>query len=780
MKAAVRYVPWAVVAVGVFYLVGAMTPRSDPKGEMKLKAFASLPVQDGGRFKPIDTYARVQLMLLNNRQDYTDEKGESGQPAVRWLLNVLADGMMQRESMLPVVNPEVRQWLGLPDGRRWYTYREIFEALKGKDAAVERLLKTPEDKRTDAEKQIYLTLEGTMSLKASADAFRKAQKELGNPRELRIFRIENDQVRSMLGLPAREGLRYSFAEITGNWDRRGEENADQAMRFLQFYRKSEQARKRDEKQRDIVDRKAMELAGHIRIFAGLEHLDGMAVVPPSSGEKWQTLEEGIYGGDKRTPEAAELEGIIRAYAHNDVKEFNKAVDAYQKRVVEKMPNEAGMVRLEVWFNQFSPFYRCIALYVLVFLLACLSWVVWPEMLRRSAFYLGIAVVIVHTFALCLRMYIQGRPPVTNLYSSAVFIGWGCVLLCLAIEWWYRNGIGVAVAAGLGFSTLIIAHHLGGGGDTMEMLQAVLDTNFWLATHVTTVTLGYAATFGAGFLGAAYLWRVLATTVVAFYRNRNQPGWTNGFAFSAALAGVVAIPAVVLLVLLGGLSYVFFPDDAQGLTWMLAIPIFVGAAVYAVVLGLQWTSAPAGAAVQELPSEARWLDKVVLTQSASKTLAGVVYGVVCFATMLSFIGTVLGGIWADQSWGRFWGWDPKENGAILIVIMNALILHARWGGMIKERGLVALTIVGNMVTMWSWFGTNQLGIGLHAYGFNNALVKMCTYFWFTQFGVLFAALLPLRYWRSYSALEPIKPEKTPAPKPSPRTGGRGSTGIMPAH
>ena len=43
-----------------------------------------------------------------------------------------------------------------------------------------------------------------------------------------------------------------------------------------------------------------------------------------------------------------------------------------------------------------------------------------------------------------------------------------------------------------------------------------------------------------------------------------------------------------------------------------------------------------------------------------------YGTLCFAIFFSFVGTVLGGLWADDSWGRFWGWDPKENGALIIV------------------------------------------------------------------------------------------------------------------
>ena len=126
----------------------------------------------------------------------------------------------------------------------------------------------------------------------------------------------------------------------------------------------------------------------------------------------------------------------------------------------------------------------------------------------------------------------------------------------------------------------------------------------------------------------------------------------------------------------------------------------------------------------------------------------IYGIVCFATLFSFVGTVLGGIWADQSWGRFWGWDPKENGALLIVIWNALILHARWGGLVKQRGMAVLAVVGNMVTCWSWFGTNQLGVGLHAYGFNDKLSAWLDRFWVTQLALIAVGLVPLRHWLSF--------------------------------
>src|SRR3569623_950715 len=102
------------------------------------------------------------------------------------------------------------------------------------------------------------------------------------------------------------------------------------------------------------------------------------------------------------------------------------------------------------------------------------------------------------------MALEGRPPITNLYSSAIFIGWGACILGLVLERFWRNSIGLVVSSTIGFLTLIIAHHLSLSGDTMEMLRAVLDTNFWLATHVVVVTLGYASTFVAGFLAVLYV------------------------------------------------------------------------------------------------------------------------------------------------------------------------------------------------------------------------------------------------------------------------------------
>jgi hypothetical protein len=127
----------------------------------------------------------------------------------------------------------------------------------------------------------------------------------------------------------------------------------------------------------------------------------------------------------------------------------------------------------------------------------------------------------------------------------------------------------------------------------------------------------------------------------------------------------------------------------------------------------------------------------------------VYGIICFATLFSFVGTVLGGIWADQSWGRFWGWDPKENGALLIVLWCATMLHARWGGLVKARGLMNMALVGNIITSFSWFGVNMLGIGLHSYGFMDEAFFWLSLFIATQLAIILIGLLPLKWWRSFN-------------------------------
>jgi ABC-type transport system involved in cytochrome c biogenesis permease subunit len=622
-----RYPAWVAAGLAALFLGAALAPPDESVRGMNLHAFAKLPVVDSGRVKPIDTVARTSLMVISNRQTvHVDDNGKDLElTPVRWLLDVLSS-------------------------------RDPFD---------------------------------------------------GPAAGYKVFRIENDQVLNLLGLEMRPGsYRYSLKEIGKN------------------YPKLEQEVKRvgdmDPKERNLFDTKVYELGQHLDLYAQLAGRKVPLVAPQGSGdEEWFSLaqvdevvrgpvgdalqelfaQKGIDPKKLNDAQIDELRGLLNAMIEKKRAEvspvagaYADALAAYRDGKAEKF-NEAvakvkatsvpdrdagrilfrvfGVTRtgLETAFNDFAPFYQCMVLYVVVFLLTCVAWVVWAGPLNRAAFGLAALTLVIHTLALIARMYIQGRPPITNLYSSAVFIGWACAVMGLGLEAYFGMGIGNVVTAVLGVLTSFVAHHLGGSGDTLEMMQAVLDTNFWLATHVVVINLGYAATFVAGCLGVRFI-----------------------------LTGVFS----------------------------------------------------------------RQLDAELF-----KVLSQVTYGCVCFGTLLSFVGTVLGGIWADQSWGRFWGWDPKENGALLIVIWNALILHARWGGLVKQRGVAVLAAAGNTFVLWSWFGTNQLGVGLHAYGFSNTLAMLCTVSWVLLLGIVAVGLVPVRKWRSFGG-RGGSPVPNPAP-PSPRRG-----------
>ena len=119
----------------------------------------------------------------------------------------------------------------------------------------------------------------------------------------------------------------------------------------------------------------------------------------------------------------------------------------------------------------------------------------------------------------------------------------------------------------------------------------------------------------------------------------------------------------------------------------------------------------------------------------REVARMVYGTLCFALVFSVVGTILGGVWANESWGRFWGWDPKENGALMIVLSQLAILHGRMGGYLKAFGIAVATILQGVVVAFSWWGVNLLGVGLHSYGFTDGIWRALLAFYVVEGGVM---------------------------------------------
>jgi cytochrome c-type biogenesis protein CcsB len=665
MKKLLFVLPWFFVALFGMEIIAVMAPKKD--GEFHVREFGALPVLLNGRIQPFDSVARNSLLQIRSTGDVPLEEVPSWKfwhhpkklKSTEWLLEVMArPEIADTRPIFLIHHAELLGELKLEDkgveksALRYYTFEQLKPVLKTISEQSQKAAEIKPEDQTTFQKQVTKL--------ANAVMLYQRLKVTLQPEGVDNFSKElADFLKDLV--PAQAAARAS--ESGKAFDR------------------------------DAIARMAQPLQD-FQLMAKFAYPLVVPPVNPAAGhDQWQTAGASLLDSARNGeihPAVSDFAAMMTAYGQQKPEEFNRALDEYRAWLQPRYAKEVTKGEAEFYYNNVKAFVHAIIIYVCAFLLAgsaVLFLAVSPavsESLRRSAFYLVILAGVVHTFGLVYRMVLEGRPPVTNLYSSAIFIGWGTMVLGLIIERIHRVGIGSLVGSLAGFVTLLIAQNLALGGDTMEMLRAVLDTNFWLATHVVVITLGYASTFFAGLLAILYIF-------------------------------------------LG----VFTPN----LTQKLCV-----------------TSGPASQSGSKSSKPAQSATPVDLGKALSK----MVYGVVCFATLFSFVGTVLGGIWADQSWGRFWGWDPKENGALLIVLWNALILHARWGGLVRDRGLMNLAVFGNIVTSFSWFGVNMLGIGLHSYGFMDAAFKWLMLFVTGQLIIIGLGLLPLNLWSSFRVRSNAQP------------------------
>ena len=706
MKLLFKLIPWLFVALFGAEIIAVMLPKPDE--EYHVREFGRLPVLLNGRIQPFDSVARNCLLQIRSTGDVPLEVVPSWEfwhhpkklKSSEWLLEVMTrPEMADTRPIFLIHHAELLGELKLQDkgveksGLRYYTFMELQPLLP---EINEQARKAGDSKAEDQ------------------TTFQKQVEKLANALSL-----------------------YQRLKVTLQ-----PEGADDFAQQLAVFQKNlgpaQLALKASESGKEFDKEALGRIAAPLKEFQLMSRYGYPLTVPPvnpgEAPDHWQTIGASLLEPGHAAalhPAVTNFAAMATAYRAHQPESFNQAVANYKTWLAPQFQKALRKGRAEFYFNSVKPFLHAMIIYLFAFVLACgglLTLTVAPslsESLRRSAFYLVIVAGLVHTFGLIFRMALDGRPPVTNLYSSAIFIGWGTMVLGLLLEKVYRVGIGSVVASLAGFVTLMIAHNLALGGDTMEMLRAVLDTNFWLATHVVVITLGYASTFAAGLLAILYIFvgvftPLLAQKVGAGSKSPSSapPPTSSGSDPFRASKTLPATPSV---------------PNGQGRAQRRAA-----------------AAAPSRIGNQESP--------IVLGEA----LTTMVYAIVCFATLFSFVGTVLGGIWADQSWGRFWGWDPKENGALLIVIWNAVILHARWGNLMGNRGLMNLAVFGNIVTSFSWFGVNMLGIGLHSYGFMDAAFYWLMFFIASQLIVIAIGFLPLSLWRSFRVTAKSPSPGLPAP------------------
>jgi len=603
-----------------------------------LDGFGELPVQYNGRLKPISALAENNLRLLRGRTSIEGEVIAGGETSERtfgateWFL--LHNFEPTYADTLPVFRVDHADVLSLfgkthKDGK-YFSWNDLSPHM---DAIREAANQAPEESRLRNAFQ-----RAVVNLASNGNLYIRLRYSLllpsGTDDPLHVYREWQT-----INVDTRRAVRAMDA---------GEVADSQALadfqRFLTFLQGLSDA----------------SMVGISPLGERPEDPEKATVENPQKLLHWNNVGEALLEREflaqlQLDPVALSYAQMASAWRAQDPATFNQHVALVAANTGTYAEHAA--IGLEHRFQKMDPFYTAIILYVLVFIIVVISWLVLPVPLRQAAFSLLVFTFVLHTLAIVARVIIQGYAPITNLYSSAIAVGWIAVLICLLLEpLVLRNGLASAAASAIGFCTLIVAKNLiefSSAGDTLEPMRAVLNSNFWLATHVITITLGYGAMFVAGAMGILYV--------------------LNGL-------------------LVKGMS-----------------------------------------------------------ETTAQRLYAACYGTIAFALILSFIGTMLGGIWADQSWGRFWGWDPKENGALLIVLWCALLLHARWGGLVRRRGFLALAIFGNVVTAWSWFGVNMLGIGLHTYGFMDSAFWWLLGFALSQLLIMAAAALPKDIWASPQAI-----------------------------
>lgn len=495
---------------------------------LDFKQFGLLAIQDGGRRKPVDTFAREALIKITGRSTCADRAGRRWQPEDFLLSATLDTHDWKQEPIILVSYGKLKEQLGLEKTQR----------------------------------------------------------------------------------------RFSFAQLSGSGE-------------LQRVADEARALKRAEKPLDRLQSEALAVSDRLGLLARLADGSALLLVPPPQNQTdtWLAPDPATiakyYNEGQFGPAFSELQSLTNAYLHGDSFAFSRsAIELRQslRTLSSTIYPAEGNLRLEYFYNHFEAFYRAIWFYACAFLVLLVAHLRQQgRLLRNLGVLLVLCALAFHATGITLRCFIGGRPPVTNMYESIIWVSFAASLFGMIFFIRYRTPIYLLAAVPVTLIALLLVHQMPiAMPSSIDPLVPVLRDNFWLTVHVLTITLSYAAFALAMGFGHILLWRYA----------RNPRG---------ARA------------------------DASMHFWL--------------------------------------------------------YRVLQLGVLLLAAGTILGGVWANYSWGRFWGWDPKETWALIALLCYITTLHGRLAGWWTQFGLVVASVVCFLAVLMAWYGVNfVLGKGLHSYGF----------------------------------------------------------------
>jgi cytochrome c-type biogenesis protein CcsB len=378
---------------------------------------------------------------------------------------------------------------------------------------------------------------------------------------------------------------------------------------------------------DRTHQEALDVTERLILFGRIMEGSAFFIVPPQGTvtDPWLTPPDyaRFYTDQQFAPARDALRAMATAYAQGDA--FNFSLNATKLQINLRQlspaiyPSAFGL-ELECFYNNLGAFSWALLFYALAlgFLIAGQTWPSARFLLHGVWVFVAPGLVM-HAFGIGLRCAIAGRPPVTNMYESIVWVSFAVSFFASLFYARYRAVFYLAGSLPVSILLLLLVQQLPVVmPDRLDPLVPVLRNNYWLTIHVLTITASYAAFALAMGLGHIVLWKYIVS--------------------------------------------------------------------------------PRRVATDE--NIHFWL-----------------YRTLQLGVLLLAIGTILGGVWANYSWGRFWGWDPKETWALTALLCYIFALHGRLAGLWADFGLAVASVVCFLSVVMAWYGVNfLLGKGLHSYGF----------------------------------------------------------------
>jgi ABC-type transport system involved in cytochrome c biogenesis permease subunit len=564
-------------------------------------ALEALVVQDDGRLKPLDTFARAQLLLYHQKRTIDKQK------AIDWLLELLvAPDVAYERKVFKVFEKEAILGLGIgldPESR--YSFRDLSRGINDRMESLRQLSEKAAEDRTRAETQLLTLYRKVMQYLALSRSLTGLQSDIV---------VNNAELAEAIGFEPGKG--YTYREFL--------KSRNALARELGALEGRQAGDAVSEKENAMVV-----LVQQLQAKMADQAADIMRLVKQEENQKegdWFSV-WGILDGRNLSAwedsRIQELEAIFAKLSDDPFADVSAEVAVANESLEIPVRYKAELIA-----NKYNFFWLASAFYTVAFLVLLLSYMISSKVVSKVAFGSLVVGILLQITGILFRVYILARPPVSTLYESIIFVSAILVLFAVIIESIRKDTLGLMVGSVAGIALNYIGARYALDGDTAVMLVAVLDSRFWLLTHVQTITIGYGVALLAGLVSHVYL----------FMRLKE-------------------------------------PDNRK-----------------------------------------KHLE-----------IYKVSYGVGLVAVFFTTFGTILGGIWGDQSWGRFWGWDPKENGALLIVLWLLVLVHGRLAGRLKELSFSVAMALTPITVAVAWFGVNLLQVGLHSYGFDDGTAMKLLWF-----------------------------------------------------